>query len=365
MQYFKEEGISHDLRELANSKRLLCIDNIEANLRALENKMTSNQFNVQWAKDEDSLLELLKEWLPNPSYNRVCVDAESVPENFYNQGNLLKVCKLDDVINHADDVNTLIIEADFAIVESGELVFLNRKFTGCLNQVKNLIVLVNFDQILEKQEDIALFSHIKSFYKEDNFSIFFLQSPYDIIEAEDFQLSSSAGFNTEKAKVNVVLYVNNIIPLLSNIHFRDALYCVKCGRCSQVCPLSTAEHSVSPIDLIKTNLLECQQGARNLFKQTSLCGNCQQCCPVNIPLTDMMLYEMQISNNFDNFSKNKHLFSFFSKRSKMNKLNSRFVKWWFVKHFFGKNSTLKSYFNQQNSEIYNVLVKDSEEENVQ
>lgn len=360
MEDYKEEGISHDLREKAHFRRLNFFENVEFHLLSLESKLKENGFSVEWAADEDRLCQVLNACLPQQNYNRVCIDSNSLPDSFLNQTDVIQAYSVDDVLNGGADVTSLIVNADFAIAETGELIFLNNQVTACFNNIRNLIVLVNIDQVLIGRSDLSIFSYLKG--ENNNFpsSVSMLQSPFEVIIPEDFQSSDAVGYSKEMVEVKVIIYENNVSSILNNPLLRESLYCINCGRCSKACPVYQANPLYSPINLVKSNCFEEYSRTHMLFKHTTLCGNCQSVCPVNIPLTDLLVYEMGISTSKDRSSKNKSLFSIFSKRSKMNKYNSRIFKWFFVNRFFRKNKVLKDYFNSQFGDFYNILRKDSD-----
>lgn len=360
MEDYKEEGISHDLREKAHVRRLNYFENIEFHLLTLESKLKEKRFSVEWASDEDRLCQVLTDCLPQQNYNRVCVASRSLPDNFLNQEDVIQSYSVDDVLNGGADVASLIVTADFAIAETGELVFLNHDVVACFNNIRNLIVLVNIDQVLIGRNDISLFSYLKGEGNGFSSSVTILQNPFDIIVPEDFQSSDAVGYSKETVEVKVIIYENNVSDILNNPLLRESLYCINCGRCSNACPVFQANSLFSPIDLVKANCFEEYSRTQMLFKHTTLCGNCQSVCPVNIPLMDLLVYEMGISSAKDKSAKNKALFSIFSKRSKMNKYNSRIFKWFFVNRFFRKNKVLKDYFNAQSGDFYNIARKDSE-----
>jgi hypothetical protein len=55
--------------------------------------------------------------------------------------------------------------------------------------------------------------------------------------------------------------------------------------------------------------------------------------------------------------KNVDLFKVFSKRSKMNKINSKFRRYFFVNKYFGKNKKLANYFSNCKEDFFNITQK--------
>ena len=73
---------------------------------------------------------------------------------------------------------------------------------------------------------------------------------------------------------------------------------------------------------------------------------------------------MNLVNDNVSYNKTKKLFSLLSKRGKINKYNSPFFRFFFVKRFFAKNKMLMNYFDKQKDQFYNITrnseVKDNE-----
>lgn len=79
--------------------------------------------------------------------------------------------------------------------------------------------------------------------------------------------------------------------------YRDALRCIRCGACLNVCPVyrqigGHAYGSVygGPIGAVVSPAL-CGEAFGDLRLASSLCGACYQVCPVMIPLQDLLLEE--------------------------------------------------------------------------
>ncbi|HSL01647.1 MAG TPA: LutB/LldF family L-lactate oxidation iron-sulfur protein [Rubrobacteraceae bacterium] len=78
--------------------------------------------------------------------------------------------------------------------------------------------------------------------------------------------------------------------------FEEALYCIRCGACLNVCPVyrQTGGHAYGstysgPIGAVITPLLKRTEEAKDLPFASSLCGACWEACPVGIPLHDLLL----------------------------------------------------------------------------
>lgn len=353
----KNKGMDSDYRDLrdrANYLRYSFVEEIDKHLLALESSLLDHGFNVRWVQNEEGLFNSISDLLPQKQYNRVCFDLPKIPEAFKNSGNLVQMYPIESVAAKEAEIDTLIVNADFAVASDGSLVFMNCPSRDLFNFVNNLIVVVNIEDIVISRDDISLFLKLKNRVGDFPSDVKIVSKSFDKIEAEAFQSSDSLGYKRNKVTVSVLLYENNILELLSDVSLRDSLYCIKCGRCLEVCPVAKASHQTSPIDIVRNNCINHFSKNGELFSQTTLCGNCQEVCPVNIPIMDMLIYEMNISNGMNNYSRNKQLNSLFSKRSKLNKFNNPILKFLFVKRFFGKSKMLYNYFKSQQNTFFNI-----------
>jgi L-lactate dehydrogenase complex protein LldF len=96
-------------------------------------------------------------------------------------------------------------------------------------------------------------------------------------------------------EMHLILLDNGRSELLGT-EFEEALYCIRCGACLNVCPVyrQTGGHAYGstysgPIGAVITPLLKGNEEARDLPHASSLCGACSEACPVGIPLHDLLL----------------------------------------------------------------------------
>ena len=364
--------ITQDMRDRAFSLRYSFIESLETHLLALESNLIDHKVNVRWAQDETALCDSIVELLPGKQYNSACFDVANVPELLSTYENVINPVSVEAVVNHDQETETLIVESDFAIAENGSLVFVNRKSSDCFNLVRNVIVIVNIDQIIVSQSDLSLFLRLKSGNASSDFpsDVKILNKPYKKIVSDLFLSSQSVGYTEEDVTISVILYDNNITDILQDASLRQSLYCIHCGRCATVCPVMKVNNGISPIDLVKKNCFDQFNRTQSIFQQTSLCGNCQEVCPINIPLVDLLIYEMNLVSENTSYNKTKSFFSILSKRSKINKKNSPFWRYFFLKRFYSKNKMLLNYLLNQKEQFYNITresgqdTAQKEEENV-
>ncbi len=96
---------------------------------------------------------------------------------------------------------------------------------------------------------------------------------------------------------HVVLLDNHRTALLADPEQRDALHCIRCGACLNVCPvfkniggLSYGTTYQGPIGSVITPHLRGLQNWKHLSSASSLCGACTATCPVKIDLHHHLLH---------------------------------------------------------------------------
>jgi L-lactate dehydrogenase complex protein LldF len=105
-----------------------------------------------------------------------------------------------------------------------------------------------------------------------------------------------AGEDDGPEEMHLVLVDNGRSRILGSEYF-EVLYCIRCGACLNACPVygeigGHAYGSVypGPIGAVLTPLLDGLNGEnRWLPYASSLCGACEEACPVRIPLPDYLL----------------------------------------------------------------------------
>lgn len=109
-------------------------------------------------------------------------------------------------------------------------------------------------------------------------------------------------------EVYVVLIDNGRSSLLAKKEQRPALTCIKCGACSNVCPVykTIGGHAYGiinpgPIGAVTAQHLQPKEGFTHLSGASTLCGKCDQVCPVNIEIHNLL-----VENRRENAENQKH-----------------------------------------------------------
>jgi L-lactate dehydrogenase complex protein LldF len=178
--------------------------------------------------------------------------------------------------------------ANFAIAETGTIVMVTNEGNGRL--VTSLppvhIAVVGIEKLLPHVADLSVFLQLLARSGTGQKLTVFTnlitgpRRPGESDGPEEFHL---------------VLLDNGRSQILGT-EFDEALYCIRCGACLNVCPVyrQVGGHVYGstysgPIGAVITPLLKGDAAAKDLPNASSLCGACWEACPVGIPLHDLLL----------------------------------------------------------------------------
>ena len=353
------QGDLQYLKTRANFIRFSYMEQMENHLLAFESKLSSKNIKVRWMNDEEELVDFICKSMSKSNYNKVCFDTTKISEEFFEKKNFIKKISIDAFENNNDTAENLIIQADFGVVENGSVVLINKLSKNCFNNLEKLFIILNINNLVVRQSDLEILLYLQKGIENSSFydDIKVISAPPSKIITKKLQFSNEDNYSSEKIEVFVLLYNNKVIEILEDNMLRETLYCINCGKCKEVCPVYQQTKQFSPIELIKYHCRNENKRTPKLFENTMLCGNCNEVCPVQINLTQLMIHQMQNMSKRSNHEKNIDLFKIFSKRSKMNKVNSRFRRYFFVNKYFGKNKKLANYFSNCKEEFFNLAQK--------
>ena len=180
--------------------------------------------------------------------------------------------------------------ANFAIAETGMISVTenegNARLTTSLPKIH--VALVGIEKVLPKLSDLALFLPMLATAGAGQ-SI----TCYNTLYGGPRQPGEPDG----PEEFHVVLLDNRRTELLADAEQRDALHCIRCGACLNVCPIfkNVGGHSYGttyqgPIGSVITPHLRGLQDWKHLSQASSLCGACTETCPVKINLHHHLLH---------------------------------------------------------------------------
>ncbi len=179
--------------------------------------------------------------------------------------------------------------ANFAVAETGMISITenegNARLTAALP--KTMITLVGIEKILPRFDDLALFLPMLAVMGTGQ-----ALTCYNTMYGGPRQPGESDG----PEEFHVVLLDNHRTALLADAEQRDALGCIRCGACLNVCPVfrNVGGHTYGtvyggPIGSVITPHLRGLQDWKHLSDASSLCGACTETCPVKIDLHHHLL----------------------------------------------------------------------------
>jgi len=178
--------------------------------------------------------------------------------------------------------------ANFAIADTGTIVLVTNEGNG--RMVTSLprvhVAVMGVEKVVPSMTDLMVFLAIlaKSATGQ-KLSVYttFVQGPRRAGELEGPE------------ELHLVLLDNGRINQLAG-PLREALYCLRCGACLNVCPVyrQIGGHAYGhtypgPIGILLTAMLSGPASVKELAHASSLCGACADACPVRIDIPRMLI----------------------------------------------------------------------------
>lgn len=179
---------------------------------------------------------------------------------------------------------------NFVVAESGRLALVtnegNARFSMAAPRIH--IALVGIEKCLPTDRDLALFlSLLGRSATAQQLTVYtqFINGP------------RLEGQRDGPEQMHVIFLDNRRTEVLAS-DCREILRCIRCGACLNVCPVyrQTSGHAYrsvypGPVGAVLSPLLKGNQFPElaDLPKASSLCGACNEVCPVDIPIPDLLL----------------------------------------------------------------------------
>jgi L-lactate dehydrogenase complex protein LldF len=177
--------------------------------------------------------------------------------------------------------------ANFGIAETGTIAVVESEGNGrmCLTLPKVLVTLMGIEKVLPAWQDLEVFLQLlpRSSTAER-------MNPYT-------SLWTGVRENDGPQEFHLILLDGGRTDVLADEVGRQALHCIRCSACLNVCPVYSrvggqAYESVypGPIGAILTPLLNGLETAPSLPWASSLCGACYEVCPVKIDIPSVLVH---------------------------------------------------------------------------
>jgi len=179
---------------------------------------------------------------------------------------------------------------NFAVAETGTICIVTNEGNGrfCTSAPRIHLALMGMEKVVPSLEDLSVFLRLLP------------------RAATGQRLTSYVSFITGPRRngeedgpeeFHLLIIDNGRTRLLEDPELRDALNCIRCGACLNVCPVygQVGGHAYGwvysgPIGAVVTPVMVGLEKAKDLPFASSLCGACREVCPVKINLPHMLLH---------------------------------------------------------------------------
>jgi L-lactate dehydrogenase complex protein LldF len=180
--------------------------------------------------------------------------------------------------------------ANFISAESGRMVLVTNEGNSrfCMAATKCHIALIGIEKVVPRDRDLGLLLNLlgrSATAQELTVYTEFINGPKSPSQPDGPE------------EMHVIFVDNGRTEVLAS-NCREILRCIRCGACLNVCPVyrqasGHAYRSVypGPVGAVLSPLLMGEKFPEkaDLPKASSLCGACNEVCPVNIPIPDLLL----------------------------------------------------------------------------
>ncbi len=179
--------------------------------------------------------------------------------------------------------------ANFVVAETGTLVIVTNEGNGrlCTSAPRMHIGITGMEKVIPSMQDLATFLRVlprSATGQRISSYVSMITGPRredDEDGPEEFHL---------------ILVDNGRSRMLRDPKLREALYCIRCGACLNICPVyqRVGGHAYGwvypgPIGAVVTPMLTGLKESKMLPQASSLCGACREACPVKINIPRMLL----------------------------------------------------------------------------
>ena len=179
--------------------------------------------------------------------------------------------------------------ANFLVAETGSLVIITNEGNGrlCTSAPRIHIGITGMEKVIPSLEDLATFLRLLPRSATGQ-----RLTSYVSVVTGPRRITDEDG----PEQFHLIIVDNGRSKMLGDPKLREALYCIRCGACLNICPVyqKVGGHAYGwvypgPIGSIVTPNLTVLQNAKDLPFASSLCGACREACPVKINIPRMLL----------------------------------------------------------------------------
>ena len=222
---------------------------------------------------------------------------EDVSQLFRDKLGLPYMENIDDLAKAARDVlRDKFIQADlgisganFVVAETGTLVIITNEGNGrlCTSAPRIHIGITGMEKIIPSVQDLAVFLRLLPRSATGQRITSYVSMVTGPRRADD---------EDGPEEFHLILVDNGRSQMLADPDLREALNCIRCGACLNICPVygKVGGHAYGwvypgPIGSIVSPVLVGLKESKDLPFASSLCGACRDACPVKINIPRMLL----------------------------------------------------------------------------
>ena len=224
-------------------------------------------------KNKDQVAHVFHEKIPNTPYTEVVEELNAIARKTLRQkffGGEIGVSGV-----------------NFAVAETGTLCLVENEGNGrmCTTVPPVHIAVMGLEKVVENLRDVPPLLRLLT------------GSATGQLITTYFNMITSPRKRDEKdgpKEVHLVILDNGRSKMLADPELRETLQCIRCGACLNHCPVYTrlGGHAYGyvypgPIGSILTPQMEGLDKAGAMATASSLCGACEEVCPVKIPFTSI------------------------------------------------------------------------------
>lgn len=262
----------------------------------LNQHLSSKKINCKELSYAGYINETLQNKAEHMAYETMLADKDELYKKLNQQIRLsleadLKELSLDlqqELKNAAAGAEITITTANFLIADSGMAVFCDNEGHYAMAAANNgiQIVLATIDSLIPSVGDLELFLPLYASFSEGST----LNTYHSIIGPK---LTDDSDGPSEFI---VLLIDNGRSELLHTQTQREAMYCIGCGACYNVCPVFKHVGAIpyqnaiaGPIASATQPIIYQENNNSSLEYASTSCGNCNKVCPVNIDLQNHII----------------------------------------------------------------------------
>ena len=179
--------------------------------------------------------------------------------------------------------------ANFVVAETGTLAIVSNEGNGrfCTSAPRIHVGIAGMEKVIPSLQDLAVFLRLLPRSATGQR----ITSYVSLISGPRRE-----GDEDGPEEFHLVLVDNGRSRLLADEDLREALNCIRCGACLNVCPVyrKVGGHAYGwvypgPIGAVVTPVLTGLKQAKDLPYASTLCGACRDACPVKINIPRMLL----------------------------------------------------------------------------